>query len=156
MMVENEVGSEVPEPCEQLLGRACDLLRQSRVQADLALIPLLVVLTGEVTRIGGPAPGVVRAALMVATGVSFLGALCWVVRARSMVVRALGDLRIRTGAPVQRVPWTAVGIDRPFEAVALGRELRNLLGAAYGCCRYSEIAVAWSVVTLVLHVFTWG
>jgi hypothetical protein len=155
MMTQPELYQEMPEPNEALLGRACELLRQSRLQADLAMIPLVVVATGVVGRMGGPLPGLLRGVLLAATAVGFLGALYWIVRSRRTVSTALGDLRSRMGAPVQRVPWKAVGIDRPLGKDVLGRELRSLLGAAYACSRYSESAVAWSVVTLVLYLFTW-
>lgn len=154
MMTQNEPSRESLEPHEVLLGRASDLLRQSRLRTDLSLVPLVVVATGEVGRIGGPMPTLVRGLLTLATGVAFLGALYWIVRARRTVSAALGGLRSRTGAPAQWVPWTAVGIDRPLPGDLLARELRNLLGAAVACCRYSEAAVAWSVVTLVLYLFT--
>jgi hypothetical protein len=155
MTPQNDLSRETPESAEPLLARACELLRQSRWTADLSLVPVVVVIVGEAGRFGDPRPGLIRALLTVATGIAALAGLFWAIRSRRTVSAALSDLRTRTGSPVQRVPWTAIGIDRPFEGDLLAREVRRLLGAAYASSRQAEIAAAWSVASLVLYLLAW-
>lgn len=155
MTPQNDLSRETLESAEPLLARACELLRQSRWTANMSLIPVLVVIVGEAGRFGDPRPGLLRALLTVAAGLTGLGALVWAVRSRQTVSAALSELRSRTGSPVQRVPWTAVGIDRPLEGDLLAREVRRLLGAAYASSRQAEIAAAWSGVSLVLYALVW-
>jgi hypothetical protein len=147
-----------PGPSDQVLGGACDLLRESGRHAAIAAVILMVVAVGVVNRLvgGGPyGPGgrpVHYVLLAIVSGLVLLSAV-FVAYARRTLRGALARVRNRTGAPLDPgVPWTPTGAYAPLDRDIVAGELRRLLGAAHRCCdlasRAEELAVAAGVLFL--------
>jgi hypothetical protein len=82
-------------------------------------------------------------------------ALCWVtaavtlVRAERPVADALGDLRWRTGAPIDpSVPWVPIGMCRPVVTELGWEQSLSLIAAANLRRARARLALRWAVITM--------
>ncbi|MEV5830823.1 hypothetical protein AB0L25_35175 [Spirillospora sp. NPDC052242] len=143
-----------PEPPEDLLGQACALVRLCGQDAAIAAVLLTLVLVGTVTRLAAGLPGLTALALLPVLAASFATSAALAVRSRRTLVAVLGEVRGRTGAPVDpSVPWTTFASAVALDEAVRDRELRRLLSAAHRCGELSWRAVAWAVTTAVLFLF---
>ncbi|MFD0903950.1 hypothetical protein [Actinomadura sediminis] len=143
-----------PEPPEDLLGQACALVRLCGQDAAMAAVLLTLVLVGTVTRLAAGPPGAAALALLPVLAGSFATSASLAVRSRRTMVAVLGEVRGRTGAPLDpSVPWTTFASAAALDAGVRDRELRRLLSAAHRCGELSWRAVAWGVTTAVLFLF---
>ncbi|HEU5030133.1 MAG TPA: hypothetical protein VFV01_34845 [Spirillospora sp.] len=141
---------------EELLGHACALVRLCGRDAAIAAVFLSLVLVGTVSRLAAGLPGVVALALLPVLGGAFAISAGYAVRSRRTLVAVLGEVRGRTGAPVDpSAPWTPFGAATALDARVRDTELRRLLAAAHRCGELSWLAVAWSAATAVLFLFWW-
>ncbi|GAA2452225.1 hypothetical protein GCM10010191_83120 [Actinomadura vinacea] len=143
-----------PETSEELLGRACTLLRLCGQDAAIAAVLLVLVAAGVVTRLAyGGRPEPVALLPLPALAASFATSAGLAVRSRRTLVTALGSVRAATGAPLEPgVPWTPAGLATALDPRVRDGELRLLLGAAHRCCDLAWRAVVWGVLTGVLFV----
>lgn len=135
-----------------------ELARQSAQDARTAGVFLLVVLVGLTGELSGGVSfhgaGLARLPLLAAVLASFAVSVTLVVRSRAALLRALGELRSRIGAPVDpAAPWTLSTLDAPITAAVLDRELRRLVGATHRCCALAAQAQAWAGTTGLLFAF---
>ncbi|RSN69373.1 MULTISPECIES: hypothetical protein [Actinomadura] len=143
-----------PEPPEDLLGQACALVRLCGQDAAIAAVLLTLVLVGTATRLTAGPPGPAALALLPVLAGAFAASAAFTVRSRRTLVAVLGEVRGRTGAPVDpAVPWTTFASAAALDAAVRDRELRRLLSAAHRCGELSWRAVAWAVTTAVLFLF---
>ncbi|MDL4820307.1 hypothetical protein [Actinomadura opuntiae] len=141
---------------EELLGHACALVRLCGRDSAVAAVFLALVLVGTVGRLAAGLPGAVALALLPVLAGSFAVSAGYAVRSRRTLVAVLGEVRGRTGAPVDpNVPWTPFGTAAVLDARVRDTELRRLLAAAHRCGELSWLAVAWSAATGVLFLFWW-
>ncbi|HEY7483475.1 MAG TPA: hypothetical protein VH912_03350 [Streptosporangiaceae bacterium] len=135
-----------------------DLARQSAQDARTAGVFLVIVLVGVTselaTGVSFHGTGLVRLPLLASVLASFAVSVTLVARSRVALLRALGELRSRIGAPVDpSAPWTPSTLDAPITAAVLDRELRRLTGAAHRCCALAAKAQAWAATTGLLFAF---
>ncbi|WP_131761953.1 hypothetical protein [Actinomadura fibrosa] len=144
-------GEESPE---DILGHACALVRLCGQDAAVAVVLLALVLVGTVTRLAAGLPGVAALALLPVLAGAFAVSAGYVVRSRLTLVAVLGEVRGRTGAPVDPgVPWTPFASSTALDERVRDVELRRLLSAAHRCGELSWQAVAWAVTSAVLFLF---
>jgi hypothetical protein len=142
------------EPGAAALAAAGELARMSAQDALTAGVYLLVVLVGVMSQLAGGGTAVVRLALLVPVAACFAVSAGLVVRSRIMLVRALGELRRRTGAPLYPfTPWTPYASGAPLTSAAFEHELRQVVSAAGRCCALAGQATAWAAATGLLFVF---
>ncbi|TDD92529.1 hypothetical protein E1293_00690 [Actinomadura darangshiensis] len=142
------------EQPEDLLQHACTLVRLCGRDSAIAVMFLALVLVGTVTRLAAGLPGPAALALLPVLAGSFAVSAGYAVRSRRTLVRVLGDVRGRTGSPVDPgAPWTPFGSAVALDDRVRDVELRRLLSAAHRCGELSWQAVAWSVATGVLFLF---
>lgn len=85
---------------------------------------------------------------------AFAVSVGYAVRARRTLVAVLGEVRGRTGSPLDpAVPWTPFASAVALDDRVRDTELRRLLSAAHRCGELSWQAVAWSAATGVLFLF---
>ncbi|GLZ13905.1 hypothetical protein Acsp04_41400 [Actinomadura sp. NBRC 104425] len=140
---------------DRLFRAAEGLLRTCGQDAAVAAAVLAVVLLGVLAQVahGGGRLGVLPLALLVPVAVTFAVSAGLAVRSRLMVVAALGEIRGRTGAPLDPgVPWTPFALGTALDGRVLDEQLRRLLAAAHRCCELAWQAVVWAVATAVLYV----
>ncbi|MEU6036539.1 hypothetical protein ABZ801_14125 [Actinomadura sp. NPDC047616] len=140
---------------DHLLGAAEGLLRTCGQDAAVAAAVLVLVLVGVLTQLahGGGRLGVLPLVLLAPVAVTFTMSAGLAVRSRLTVVAALGEIRGRTGAPLDPgVPWTPFALGTALDGRVLDEELRRLLAAAHRCCELAWQAVVWGVATAVLCV----
>ena len=144
-------GGETPE---DILGHACALVRLCYQDAAIAAVLLALVLVGTVTRLAAGLPGAYALALLpVVAGTFAVSAVC-AVRSRRTLLSVLGQVRGRTGSPVDPgVPWTPFGSSAVLDERVRDVQLRRLLSAAHRCGDLSWQALAWAVTTAVLFLF---
>ncbi|HEY8481157.1 MAG TPA: hypothetical protein VIL71_15130 [Spirillospora sp.] len=142
------------ETPEDLLGRACTLVRLCGRDSAIAVVFLALVLVGTVTRLAAGAPGLPALALLPVLAGSFAVSAGYVIRSRRTLVSVLAKVRGRTGSPVDPgVPWTPFGSTVALDERVRDMELRRLLSAAHRCGELSWQAVAWAATTAVLFLF---
>lgn len=142
------------ERAEESLAAAAELARMSAQDALTAGVFLLVVLVGVMSQLIGGRTPVLRLALLVPVAVCFAVSLALVIHCRLTLVRALAELRRRTGAPLYPFPpWTPYASAVPLTSAAFERELRQLVSAAGRCCAIAGQAEAWAATTGLLFVF---
>jgi hypothetical protein len=147
-----------PGSADEMLGGACDLLRESGRHAAIAAVILMMLAVGVVNRLVGGGPygpggGLVHYVLLAVVSGLVLWSAVFVVCARRTLRSALARVRSRTGAPLDpAVPWTPAGVYTSLDEDIVAGELRRLLGAAHRCCdlasRAEELAVAAGVLFL--------
>ncbi|WP_030167428.1 hypothetical protein [Spirillospora albida] len=144
-------GRETPE---DLLGHACALVRLCGQDAAIAAMLLALVLVGTCTRLAAGAPGVLALALLPVPAGSAAISAGYAVRSRRTLIRALCDVRSRTGAPLDpSVPWTPFASAAALDERVRDAELRRLLAAAHRCGALAWLALAWAVASAVLFLF---
>ncbi|MFA1551193.1 hypothetical protein [Actinomadura chokoriensis] len=144
-------GREQPE---DLLGHACTLVRLCGRDSAVAAVVLALVLTGTVSRLAAGLPGLAALALLPVLAGSFAVSAGYAVRSRRTLLSVLGDVRARTGSPLDPgVPWTPFGSAIALDDRVRDVELRRLLSAAHRCGELSWQAVAWAAATSVLFLF---
>lgn len=145
---------EARSPGEVLSGVSA-LMRESGREAVVAVVILLAVLMGVVGLLpGGMGFPVVGPVLLLSMSVTFATSAALACRSRQTMVRALAELRMRIGAPVDpQAPWTSLGAEPPPGEDALWREVRRLIGAAWLCAELAWRAVVWALVTGVIFIF---
>ncbi|TDD69002.1 hypothetical protein [Actinomadura rubrisoli] len=145
------MGRETPE---DILGHACTLVRLCGQDAAIAVVLLALVLVGTATRLAAGPPGVAALALLPVLAGAFAVSAAYAVRSRLTLVAVLGDVRGRTGSPVDPgVPWTPFASSTALDERVRNGELRRLLSAAHRCGELSWQAVAWAAATAVLFLF---
>ncbi|GAA4148000.1 hypothetical protein GCM10022416_41930 [Actinomadura keratinilytica] len=140
---------------DRLLRAAEGLLRTCGQDAAVAAAVLAVVLLGVLAQVahGGGGLGAVPLALLAALAVAFAVSAALAVRSRLAVLPALGEIRARTGAPLDPgAPWTPFALGTALEERVLDEQLRRLLSAAHRCCELAWRAVVWAVATAGLYV----
>lgn len=143
-----------PEPPEDVLGQACALVRLCGQDAAIAAMLLALVLVGTATRLAAGPPGVTALALLPVLAGSFAISAAFAVRSRRTLLSVLGEVRGRTGAPLDpAVPWRTFASAAALDEAVLDRELRRLLSAAHRCGELSWQALAWAVTSAVLFLF---
>lgn len=139
---------------EDILGHACALVRLSGQDAAIAAVFLALVLVGTVTRLAAGLPGVAAMALLPVVAGAFAVSAAYAVRSRLTLVSALGEVRGRTGAPLDPgVPWTPFASSAALDERVRDAQLRRLLSAAHRCGELSWLAVSWAVATSALFLF---
>lgn len=130
-----------------------ELLRAGGQEAAIAGGIVTLVLVGVLARLlAGPVEPLGLPVLVALVATSSTSA-SYAVRARLTVLRALGEVRARLGAPLHPgVPWPPVGSDAALPERLLNREFRRLIGAAYRCHDLSSNALAWAFVSVVVLV----
>lgn len=129
-----------------------DLLRVSGQDAAFAGLILVMTVFGTVARLlTGVSPAALAALVPLAGGLGVSGALA--LRARLILLRTLGDVRVHIGAPLDpRVPWTPTGSYAPVEVDVLRRELQRLVGAVYRCHDLALNALIWALGTFLFFL----
>jgi hypothetical protein len=147
------------------LSAATELVRESAQYDRTAGVFLLVVLVGVVGRLaagGAAVPWAARGHGTALLGLSLLAAMAGagaisatqLVRSRITFVRALGEMRRGTGAPLDPfTPWAPYGSRLPLSPAVLERELRRLLSTADRCCALAWQAEAWAAAAGLLFAF---
>ncbi|WP_131741578.1 hypothetical protein [Actinomadura roseirufa] len=139
---------------EDILGRACALVRLCGQDATMAMALLALVLTGTLARLAVGAPGAPALALLPVLALAGCVSAGYATRSRITLVAALREVRDRTGAPVDPgVPWTPFGSSATLDPGVRDAELRRLLSAAHRCGELSWRAVVWAVTAGVLFLF---
>jgi hypothetical protein len=142
------------EKPEDILGHACTLVRLCGRDSAIAAVFLAVVLAGTSARFAAGVPGLAALALLPVLAGSFAISAAYAVRSRRTLVSVLGEVRGRTGSPVDPgVPWTPFASSAALDERVRDAELRRLLSAAHRCGELSSQAVTWSVTTAVLFIF---
>ncbi|HEX2314432.1 MAG TPA: hypothetical protein VHJ17_11885 [Thermomonospora sp.] len=131
-----------------------DLLRAGGQDALVAGAVLTVVLAGAVVNLAlGRGTGLPGLLVLPGLAATFTASAVYAVRARLLILRTLGEVRARIGAPLDPgVPWTPAGSHGALDERAVRREIRRLVGAAYRCHGLSLNALLWAAVTVVLFV----
>lgn len=140
------------DPAGTALAGASRLLRDSGRDALMVGAILLMITVGVITRLAGGAElDLLRALLLAGTAVPAVVAAVLVVRSRQTLLRALGEVRVRLGAPIDpRAPWTP----RDWEELPIPdeetvrRETRRVLGAAYRCYDLTWSALPWALAAV--------
>jgi hypothetical protein len=141
------------------LATASELAHTSAQDARIAEVFLLVVLVGVMGQLADgrslfSGEGLVRLPLLMAVIVSFAVAVTQVVRSRVTLLRALGEVRTRIGAPLDpSAPWTRHADRDALTPEVLDRELRRLVANAHRCCELAGQAQAWAGITGLMFVF---
>lgn len=144
-------GGEQPE---DLLGHACTLVRLCGRDSAIAAVFLALVLAGTASRLAAGSPGLPALALLPVLAGSFAVSAGYAVRSRRTLVAVLGEVRGRTGSPLDPgVPWTPFASAVALDDRVRDAELRRLLSAAHRCGELSWQAVAWAAATSVLFLF---
>ncbi|MBA9006199.1 hypothetical protein [Thermomonospora cellulosilytica] len=144
-----------PKPAagEPRPGSPADLLRAGGQDAAIAGGILTLVLAGVLVRLlAGPVEPLGLPVLLALVATSLTSA-SYAVRTRLTILRTLGEIRARIGAPLHPgVPWLPTGSDTALPERLLRREVRRLVGAAYRCHDLSLNALLWAFASVVLLV----
>jgi hypothetical protein len=147
------------DPVAAVLATAGELAHRSASDGLVAIVILLGVVVSAVTQVnesGGLPHGnaAIRLLLLPFVVVCFGTSVTLVAHSRRTLVRALGEARMRIGAPLDpAVPWVPASFRTPLTSTVLDVELRKLIGAAHRCCDLSYRALWWATMTLLLFVF---
>lgn len=156
MLTSPRPAGEEPGPMTPagLLAAAGPLLRTSGQGATAAGVILTLVAFGVIGRFTtGPAVHPLGLVVFAAMCGSFVTAGALAVRARLTLLRALGEIRVRIGAPLDPgVPWTPAGSYGRLREEVFHRELQRLIGAAYRGHDLSLHALLWALATALLFL----
>jgi hypothetical protein len=136
------------EPQEPL----AELLRAGGQDAAIAGVILTMVLATVMARLlAGPGMDPLGVPVLLGMTGTFLTSATFAVRTRLTILRTLGEVRARIGAPLDPgVPWLPAGSHAAIGERELHRELRRLVGAARRCHDLSLNALVWALVTIPL------
>lgn len=156
MLTSPRPAEEEPEPitADGLLTDARWLLRESGQDTAVVGLILTLIAFGVIGRFGaGLTLSPVRSILLLVLIGGFLIAGSLALRARLTLVRTLGDIRVRVGAPIDPgVPWTPLGTHGEVGEDVLRRELQRLIGAAHRSLNLAVNALVWSLVTALVFL----
>jgi hypothetical protein len=147
------------DPVAGALAIASELTSRSASDGLVAVVILLGVVVSAMSQLDGTggllrgnAP--VRLLLLPVVIACFGTSATLVALSRRTLVRALGETRMRVGAPLDpAVPWTPNSSRTPLSGEVLDTELRKLVGAAHRCCELAFRALWWATLTLIWFVF---
>lgn len=147
-------GRTEPETPEEILGRACDLLRLCWQDAAIATVLLVLVAAGTLVQLTHAGwPGLAGQLLLAPVAGTFTMSAGLVVRSRRTLVSALSAVRAATGAPLDpTVPWQPFGLSAALDPGVRDTQLRRLLGAASRCVEAAWLAVIWALVSAGLFL----
>lgn len=139
---------------DELFAGMSALVRDSGQSAVIAAVVLLMVLASVISQLlSGPDLTIARAVLLIPMIGAFAVSAALAARSRQILVRALSEMRARTGAPVDvRAPWTSLGAEVPLGEEALQHEARRLIGAAWLCGELAWRALRWAMATGLLFL----
>ncbi|SEG64673.1 hypothetical protein SAMN04489712_10845 [Thermomonospora echinospora] len=142
------------EPAEGPQDSPAELLRAGGQDAAIAGVILTLVLVAVMARLlAGPGMGPLGVPVLLGMTGTFLTSATFAVRTRLTLLRALGEVRARIGAPLDPgVPWLPTGSHAAIGEQEMRRELRRLVGAAYRCHDLSLNALVWALATIPLLV----